>query len=502
MSVLRKLASQTAIYGLSSIVARFLNYLLTPLHTSKSVFSESEYGVISEMYAYVAFLIIFLTYGMETAFFRFYSKEENDKRSVFTTTFWTLFVSSSLFIFVAVLFSGSIAGLLDYSNHPEYIVWFAVVVGLDALSSIPMAYLRAEGKAMRFAMVNIISVAVNILLNLFFLAYCMPIVKSGNANWLTDTFYNPAIGVGYVFIANLASSIVKFILLSPEIARSFSRFSFSLLEKMLLFGLPLMIAGFAGMINETIDRILLKKILSEPLGTDGALAQVGIYSAVYKLSIIITLFIQAFRYAAEPFFFAQEKEKNSGTIYARVMNYFVIVCAVIFLGVMLYIDVLKHFVPNQAYWNALHIVPVLLFANIFLGIYYNQSIWYKLSGRTMYGAWIAVFGAILTLVLNVILIPVFGFVGSAWTTFACYGSMMVLSYFLGRRFYPVPYKVGKVFFYLTMAFAMYYGSTFIPIGWGWERAIIHSFILGVYMAMIWFIERPLKNLNSHESQSH
>jgi O-antigen/teichoic acid export membrane protein len=502
MSVLRKLASQTAIYGLSSIVARFMNYLLTPLHTSESVFSASEYGVISEMYAYVSFLIIFLTYGMETAFFRFYSKEENDKRSVFATTFWSLFASSSIFIFVAVLFSGSFASMLGYATHPEYVTWFAVVVGLDALSSIPMAYLRAEGKAYRFAMVNILSVAVNILLNLFFLAYCMPLVKGGQSNWLTDMFYNPSIGVGYVFIANLVSSCVKFLLLSPEIVRSFYRFSLSMLEKMLLFGLPLMIAGFAGMINETIDRILLKNILTEPLGAEAASEQVGIYSAVYKLSIIITLFIQAFRYAAEPFFFAQEKEKESGKTYARVMNYFVIVCAVIFLGVMLFLDVLKYFVPNETYWNAFHIVPVLLFANIFLGIYYNQSIWYKLSGRTMYGAWIAVFGAVITLVMNVVLIPVYGYTGAAWTTFTCYGSMMLISYFMGKRFYPVPYQALKVIFYLVLAFGVYLGALFIPLQWGWTLAFIHALILVGFAAFLIWFERKFPVRFAYESQDH
>lgn len=498
MSVIRKLASQTAIYGLSSIVARFLNYLLTPLHTSETVFNESEYGVISEMYAYVSFLIIFLTYGMETAFFRFYSKDEFSKKSVFATSFWTLFTSSSLFVFTCILFNVPFAAFLHYENHPEYITWFAFVVGLDALTSIPMAYLRAEGKAVRFAVVNIISVLINIGLNLFFLAYCMPLVKSGAANWITDTFYDPSVGVGYVFIANLISSAVKFMLLAPEMLRAFGKFSFSLLEKMLLFGLPLLFAGFAGMINETIDRILLKRLLTEPLGAEGASAQVGIYSAIYKLSIIITLFIQAFRYAAEPFFFAQEKEKNSRETYARVMNYFVIVCAVIFLGVMLYIDILKHFVPNQNYWNALHIVPVLLFANIFLGIYYNQSIWYKLSGHTMYGAYIAVFGAILTLVLNFIWIPLWGFEGSAWTTLICYGSMMLISYFLGQKFYAVPYNVGRIGFYLTMAFIMYYASTLIDIEWGVQRFIINTLVLLLFLTIIVLIEKPKQKIK-HEN---
>lgn len=452
------------------------------------------------MYAYVSFLIIFLTYGMETAFFRFYSKDEFNKRSVFATTFWTLFSSSSVFIFTCILFAVPLADLLGYKEHPEYVVWFSIVVGLDALSSIPMAYLRAEGKAVRFAVVNILSVLVNIGLNLFFLAYCMPLVKSGQSNWLTETFYDPSIGVGYVFIANLISSFVKFILLAPEMILAFGKWSFSLLEKMLLFGLPLLVAGFAGMINETIDRIMLKHILLPKIGEEAASAQVGIYSAIYKLSIIITLFIQAFRYAAEPFFFAQEKEKNSREVYARVMNYFVIVCAVIFLGVMLYIDVLKHFVPNENYWKALHIVPVLLFANIFLGIYYNQSIWYKLSGHTMYGAYIAIFGATLTLVLNYMFIPEYAYVASAWTTFICYGSMMLISYFLGQKFYPVPYNIWKSIFYLSLAFAIYFASTWIDMEWGLQRFIIHTLLLFLFVAVVWMMEKPKKL--THENQNH
>jgi O-antigen/teichoic acid export membrane protein len=258
------------------------------------------------------------------------------------------------------------------------------------------------------------------------------------------------------------------------------------------------------MINETLDRILLKRMLTEHYSENYALEQVGIYSGVYKLSIIITLFIQAFRYAAEPFFFAQEKQKDAKETYAKVMHYFVIVCAVIFLGVMLYIDILKYFLGSDAYWNGLSIVPVLLFANIFLGIYYNQSIWYKLSGKTIYGAYIAIFGAVLTVLLNFIWIPVLGFVGSAWATFICYGSMMLISYLLGQKFYPVPYRIGWTSFYLLAAFGAYFGASQIEMEWGVQKFLLHSLIFVLFLGMVYLIEKKglQSKPNTNESQDH
>ena len=495
MSVIKKLASQTAIYGLSSIVGRFLNYLLVPLHTSEGVFDPAQYGIITEMYAYVAFLVIFLTYGMETAFFRFYTKDEFKKENVFATAVWSLIFTSGLFILSCYFFQIPIAEWLLYPNNSEYVFWFAMIVGLDAISSLPLARLRAENKAVKFATINIIGVAVNILLNLFFLAYCLPAYKAGVHNWMVDTFYNPEIGVGYVFIANLIASIVKFILLIPDIFRGRGKPQFTAFEKMILYGFPLLIAGLAGIVNETIDRILLKRLLFEDIGETETMTSIGIYGAVYKISIIITLFIQAFRYAAEPFFFSHEKENNSRDIYARVMNYFVIVCAVIFLGVMLYLDVIKYFIPNQAYWAGLHIVPVLLFANIFLGIYYNQSIWYKLTGHTVYGALLAIGGAIITIVLNIIWIPILGYEGSAWATFICYASMMIASYFLGQKHYPVPYNIVKIILYLASAFGFYYASTILGDLPLFQQLSINTILFLIYVGMIYLIEKP-KNTTS------
>lgn len=490
MSSLKKLAGQTAIYGLSSIVGRFLNYLLVPLHTG--VFSTDQFGIITEMYAYVAFLVILLTYGMETAFFRFSTRENNNKEKVYTTIIYSLASSTTFFILLSIIFRQNVANWLRYPNNSEYVVWFAIIVGLDALSSIPLARLRQENKAFRFAFVNMSNVFVNIALNLFFIGYCLPMHQAGNTHFLIETFYNPEIGVGYVFIANLAASIFKFLLLAPEMLKARYGFDKTILKEMLIYSLPLLVAGLAGIINETLDRIMLKQMLFDSLGEKDTMSIIGIYGANYKVSIIITLFIQAFRYAAEPFFFAQAKEKEPQIVYARVMNYFVIVCAVIFLGVTLYINILKYFIPNKAYWVGLNVVPILLLANIFLGIYYNQSVWFKLTDKTRFGALLAIFGAVITITINYFFIPHYNYIASAWATFACYGSMMLASYFFGQHYYPVPYNLKKIFGYIGAAVLLFFFSAKIPDYGELIRYALNTLLLLVFLAGIYLIERPKK----------
>lgn len=491
---LKKLAGQTAIYGLTSIVGRLLNWFLVPVYLAKEAanFSTDQYGIITEMYSYVAFLVVFLTYGMETAYFRYSTLKEHDRNNVYTTVIRSLFVTSFLFIAGAFLFDQSIANWLKYPNNPEFVIWFAIIVGLDAISSIPMAKLRAESKPMKFATINFANILVNIGLNLFFLAYCRPVYASGETSWLIETFYNPNIGVGYVFIANLIASSIKFLLLLPDMLKARYGFELSLLKKMFIYALPLLIFGLSGIVNETIDRIMLKRMLFDVLGEKETLSQLGIYGACYKISIIITLFIQAFRYAAEPFFFSQEKEKNAKEVYSKVMTYFVIVCATIFLGVMLYIDIVKYFIPNEAFWVGLKVVPILLFANITLGIYYNQSIWYKLSGKTKYGAYIGIFGAAITVLLNYIWIPVYGYIGSAWATLICYTSMMLLSFVLSRKHYPIKYNLPKVFLYLGLAFGLYFFTTYLALPTGVTKYGIHTLIVIAFLGIIYLVERPKK----------
>ncbi len=492
MQALKKLAGQTAIYGLSSIIGRFLNYLLVPLHVVQ--FTTDQYGVITEMYAYVAFLVVLLTYGMETAFFRFSNRKDQDPNKVYNMAFCAVGFSSFLFIVLSFIFQQPIADWLRYPNHNEYVAWFAMIVGLDAVSSIPLAKLRSLNKAKTFAAINLSNVAINIGLNLFFIAYCMPAYEEGTRNFLINTFYSPEIGVGYVFMSNLAASLVKFLVLIPFMRTRQWQLDLALIRKMLIYALPLLVAGLAGIVNETLDRVLLKRLLIDKLGPIETLSQLGIYGACYKVSIIISLFIQAFRYAAEPFFFSYSKEKDSKETYAKIMNYFVVVCTTIFLGVLLFMDFIKYFIPNEDYWVGLKVVPVLLLANICLGIYYNQSIWYKMTDKTFMGAYIAIFGAIITVVLNIMLIPVFGYEGSAWATLICYASMVLVSYFLGHKYYPIPYQVGRVIFYILVALGIFMLTEFMNMDRGVLKYATHTAIILVYILTAYLIEKPKRNL--------
>lgn len=490
---LKKLAGQTAIYGLSSIIGRFLNYLLTPLWTG--IYSAEQFGIITEMYAYVSFLVVFLTYGMETAYFRFSNKKEEDNPNTFSTVLLSLLTTSLFFIVICYAFAQPIAEWLMYPNNKEYIIWFAIIVAADAAASIPLAKLRQQNKALKFAGINMMNVLVNIILNWFFLIYCKGNFDAGNHNFFVDTFYNPKIGVGYVFIANLISSIVKFILLIPTAFSVSLGFDKVLFKKMLRYALPLLLVGLAGIINETLDRILLKRILVGEIGLTKAMEQVGIYGANYKLSIVITLFIQAFRYAAEPFFFSHAKNSDSRDVYALVMNYFVIVVSAMFLAVLLYLDILKYFINNKELWEGLKIVPILLMANICLGVYFNLSIWYKLSEKTTFGAGISIFGAAITIVLNLILIPYFGYVGSAWATLICYATMVVISYYYGQKHYPIPYNVKGAIVYVGLALTLFFVSVYVKIFNGNEsNYLINSSILVLFFALVFLIEKNKKGM--------
>lgn len=490
MNPLRRLAGQTAVYGLSSIVGRLINFLLVPLYTRVFV-DPGEYGVITEMYTYVAFLIIILTYGMETAFFRFSEKEEPaQKNSVFSTSLFSVLSTSILFIFLVIVFRQSIAETLRYPDNIEYIVLLGSVVGLDAIMAIPFARLRAENKAMRFAALKLIGIAVNIITVLFFLLLCPWLLQhaSPSVQHIVDLIYDPGIGVGYVFIANLAATIVTFLLLTPVMRSVKPVFNPRLLKTMLIYALPLLVAGLAGWVNEALDKLLLKYLLPE----DIAMTQVGIYGAVYKLSILMTIFIQAFRFAAEPFFFAQASAANAKETYARVMNYFVMACLVIFLGVTLFIDIVKHFIGPE-YHEGLPVVPMLLLANMFLGIYFNLSIWYKLTGQTGYGAWFAVAGAIITIVLNVWWIPKIGYYGSAWATLVCYFSLAALSYLFGRRHYKVPYDTFRIILMIALAIAIFFISHYTKELPNFLMYLARMFLILLFVVIAVFSDPSLRS---------
>ena len=428
MSSIKKLAGQTVIYGGTTIISRLINYLMVPVHTY--IFGTGEYGVVGELYAYVSLLIVLLTYGMETAFFRFNSTVPDDeKNKVYGTSLVSLLVTSMIFIVAILYYNQDVASLLSHDNHPEYITWFALVIAFDAISTMPFARLRAQNRPQKFAFVKFANIFVNVFVTLFFLILCPWLLKMNVMPDVVNAIYNKEIGIGYIFLANLAASAVTLLLLFSEIHPSRLSFNWKLWKQMISYAFPLLIFGLAGIVNETMDRILLKELSP----ADIAQSQVGIYSACYKISILMTIFIQAFKYAAEPFFFAKAKDSDAKRNYSLVMTYFVLTCSFIFLGVMLYIDVVQHFIGKD-FREGIAVVPILLMANLFLGIFYNLSIWYKLTGQTRFGAYISIIGAIITLALNYFLIPVMGYMGSAWATFICYGSMMVISFIIGQKY--------------------------------------------------------------------
>lgn len=492
MVALKKLAGQTAIYGLSSMVGRLLYYFLVPLHTARLL--TSEYGVITDVYASIAFLSILLTYGMETTFFRFQSRADDPKK-ILATALSSILFTTFLFWGICSLFFPSIVDVLGYTANPNYVFYFLLIVGLEALVAIPQANLRATNRPLKFAAVNVVSILVNIGLNLFFIGYCMKVDQSGGHDFWTDTFYNPSIGLGYIFIANVFASAIKLLMLLPQYTFMKAGWSWSLLKTMLKYTWPLLLMGLGGMINETFDRFLLKYMLAPVIGLEAALEQEGIYGACYKLSILITLFVQAFRFAAEPFFFSQFKAKDKEQTYAKVMSIFIGFCLTMFLGVTLYLELIKGFLRNEAYWVGLSIVPILLIANICLGVVYNLSIWYKLSDKTKYGAKLAFIGAIITLSINFLFIPEYGFMASAWATLACYAVMMITSYFLGQKHFPVPYNLKKISGYAILA-ALIYGFDY----WIFKEETdflalsVKLILILAFGAVVFYYEKPKKVL--------
>ena len=479
---IKKLLGQTAIYGLPSILGRMLNFLLVPLYlyTFKD---PSDYGVVSELYAWVGFLVVLLSFGMETAFFRFIQNQK-DKDTVFANSFLTVIGLNTLFFILLLAFNQNIADVLLFSEHNEFIILLGAIVCIDATSALPLAKLRAEQKAVKFAVIQSTSIFVNIALNLILMIF----------------FFNnerPEEGVIFILSANLFSSLVKPVFLYKDFIHIKYKFNPQLAKEMLIYATPLMIGGLAGIVNEMIDRILIVHLLYDGQTAASLLkakAQVGIYSACYKLSMLVTILIQAYRYAAEPFFFAQLKNEDKNKIYSKVMNYFVAAVCAVFLLVSLNVDIIKiYFIPNEAYWIGLKVVPILLLANVFLGVYFNQSIWYKLSNQTRFGAYIAVTGAFLTVFINWFFIPKYGYMASAWATMLVYAFQMVASYILGQKFYPIKYNLRKFFLYLGSSILLF----FISLQFNFEEGsfikifVNNGLILG-YIGLIWFIEKPVK----------
>lgn len=483
MSALRKLAGQTAVYGLSSIIGRILGYLLVPLYTR--VLLEGAYGSVVEMYSYVALLLIILTYGMETAFFRF-AESTGNRQKVFGTALFSILVSSGVFLALGIIGLDDIAALLRYSQHPEYVFYVLLILFFDSINTIPFANLRAQNKPGKFVKIKLSGIFINIGLNLI-LILLIPALKSQFAgSWFDQltSFYSDNQRVSYIFLSNVISSGFMTLMFLPSLLKIKLEFDKELWKKLMLYALPLLVFGLAGVVNEVLDRVLLKYLLP----ADESMAQLGIYGAVYKVSIIMTIFIQAYRYAAEPFFFNHEKEKDSATTYARLMNYFVMVTSTIFLTTMLYIDVVILFV-GERFREGVFVVPILLIANMFLGIYYNLSVWYKLTNKTRFGAYISLIGAFITIALNVYWIPRIGYLGSAWATLICYASMMVISYLLGRKHYPIPYRWISLLVIMAVSLLFYQISLWIKVESFALHLTINSLLLIAYLVFLFFYQR-------------
>jgi O-antigen/teichoic acid export membrane protein len=477
----KKLAGDTAIYGMSSIVGRFLNWWLMPLYVN--LFAPEEYGIVTNLYAYVAFFMVFLTYGMETGFFRFASKN-SDSEKVYSTSLISLFFSSLLFLVLIILFKNSLASLIQYPEHPEYILWFGFILAIDAFTAIPFARLRLNNRPVKFAVVRMINIGFNIAFNLFFLLLCPKLVEN-NPDTILRFVYSPQIGVGYVFISNLLASVITLLLLLPEIFKFSFYFDKALLEKMLRYSFPILIVGMTGILIQQIDKILIPFLIPEE---KLPMKQLGIYGAAVKIAVLMNMFIQAFRYAFEPFFFSQAESKNDKNIYAEIMKYFVIFGLLIFLGMMLYIDVIKLIIPLD-YEEGFSVVPVVMLANLFFGIYFTLSLWYKLTDMTRYGAYISIMGAIITITLNYILIPQFGYKGSAAALLVAFLVMMLVSYFFGQKYYPVPYNLKRIGTYFLVAGAIYILSLLSSSQTAIIKFSLNTFLIFVFIFTVYRMEK-------------
>jgi len=442
LGLYKNLFKQTAIYGLATVMPRMFSFLLVPLYTD--LLPKAEYGKVSIIFAYMIFFNVILAYGMETAFFRFYSKETN-KDSVVETATVSVFWTTILFLFIALLFRSSLA---DWSGiDPQYIGYTIWILALDALVIIPFSKLRAFQKPMVYAAIKIGNVLVNLILSVLFLLYIPQIIKS-NPDGFLSSVYVDNFQIGYIFLANIIASLLTFVALSPNYVFLKWKFDFSLWKKMMRYGMPIMIAGIAFAINEQFDKILLGKLLPDNI----AEAEVGVYSACYKLGLFMVLYRTAYTLGIEPFFFSHASNKNAPQTYAMVTKYFVIFGSFILLTVIVFSDLFKQLmIRDSSYWVAMKVVPLIILANFFLGIYTNLSVWYKLIDKTHIGAYISIVGAIITLVLNYLLIPSMSYYGSAIATIAAYGSMMLISYYLGNKYYPIPYDIKKIGGYLSIS---------------------------------------------------
>ena len=481
MNPLKKLAGETAIYGVSTILGRLLNWLLVPLYTN--VFFPEEYGIVTNLMSYVAIALVLLTYGMETGYFRFASQEKNSALT-FSTGFISLTATTILFWLLIYSFLNPLSNFLNVGDHQEFVLLLALTLGLDAITALPFAKLRQENRPIRYAGIKLMNIFSNLGINLFFLLLC-PWINKAYPDLQITRIWNPEIRIGYIFIAFFVSSLLNFILLLPDFYRIKWTVNWKLLKKILAYSAPILVVSICGMININLDKMIMPELIPE---NQNPLYQTGIYGANYKLAVIMTLFIQAFRYAFEPFFFSQSKEKNSRQVYADVLKYFVIFGLLIFLGVLFYIDIVKILIDSR-YHEGLGIVPYVLMANFFYGVFFSLSLWYKLTDKTRFGAFIAVIGSVITIVMNILLVPTIGYYGAAYAVLSCFFIMTVISYIMGQKHYPVPYDLKRVIFYFGLAIVLYIVSIFIEMDNQWIEMMAKTPLLIAFLVIVFQKEK-------------
>ncbi len=480
MNQIKKLAGQTVIYGLSTMLGRFLNYLLVMVHTA--ALAPFFYGKLTYFYSSTAIFLALLTFGMETGFFRFASKKEEDYKKVLGTSILTIIFTTLIFIFSSIIFKNRWQAYFEISNY-RIIVYFVLIISFDVLSAIPFAKLRIDERPIKFMVIKILGIAINIFINLFYLVLCRKLYEAGSEN-IFARIYNPEFALDYVLIANLIGSGLTLLVLVPDIIKIKPKFDYLLFKRLLKYSFPILLIGLAGQLNDQIDKILIPKLINDP----NPMAQLGIYGANFKLSVLMVLFIQMFRYAAEPFFFKNSENSDAKKMYSDVMNYFIIFGLIIFLGVMFYIDILKYFI-NKDYWGGLFVVPILLIAKLLFGILFSLSIWYKVTDKTHFGILIAGIGAIITIVLNIILLPKIGYLGSAIASLLSYSTMLIVSYFLSRKHYLIPFNFKRIIFYFVLAFVLFIFSRFLEIDNQIISYTINTIMLCTFIFIAYKIEK-------------
>lgn len=488
MANLKSLAKDTAIYGLSSIVARFINYLLVPIQTARFAASGGEYGIITNVYAYVSLLIILLTFGMETTFFRFMSKEGEDPRKVYSTALTMVMMTSLISAVLLMMFLYPIATAVGYADHPEYVAVMYVTVAIDAFMAIPFAYLRYLHKPLRFALLKIINIVLNITLNLLYLIV-LPALRLNPFGIYDEQF---TLDVAFVFYINLFCTCTTLLMLWKEWTSQPFKIDKNTCKRMLSYTWPLLVMGLAGQLNQAASQILFPYLFDG--SQEEARAQLGIYGACIKIAMIMVMITQAFRFAYEPFVFGKSKDKDNRDTYAQAMKFYLIFTLLAFLVVMGYLDILKYLI-GESYWDGLRVVPIIMAAEIMFGVFFNLSFWYKLTDRTIWGAYFSGIGAVVLITIDILLIPRFSYMACAWAGFAAYATSMLLSYFIGQRYYPIAYPIRQMSAYvlltLVLFMAMQYAGSVLPL---WASLIVNTLLIAVFVAYMVKKDFPLSSL--------